>query len=422
MPLGGGQVETLVSEFTSEVRTFAVNSGFLFYCVYVAEAREDLYAVPLSGGSPTLLGSTGTRPLKLKADESKIYWFDPAAISSMPAGGGAPTVLASLANDVFDLLLRSNEVLWAEATGNQLPRSGTIKSVPKTGGAPTVLGQTEDAPDRLAADASWIYWSEGGSTAQPEGYGRIARVPASGGAAATVASGVSRESAPISVTDDYVFIGDRARIKRVPRAGGTVETVAANLNRVESLVADGASVYWLEIPLSNVRKAPVMGGSVVDIASSGPHAGPSGPIHLQGSSLYWMTHYDAILSVPSAGGPVRVVASNLPFLSDFVMDATGIYWSENDTGALKRIQLTGGLSTSLGAGLGASWNILALDNSHLFWIDQLHLGKVPKIGGTSSWLVPDLVSDPIVRPGIAVDDNYAYFTAPLFQALLKVKK
>jgi hypothetical protein len=319
--------------------------------------------------------------------------------------------------------VRANDVLWSESNGNSLPQSGTVNSVPKSGGPVTVLAQGEDAPGRLIADGSWIYWTEGASLGLSEGFGRIGRAPAAGGAAETVVSGVAADSPPISVTDDYVLIADKARIKRVPRAGGTVETVAKTLYRTSDLVADQSYVYWLEdVPFSTIKRAPVGGGAVTQLASSLLYNGPGGIIRLQGGALYWTAGPFTILSVSASGGPLRVVASGLPYMSDMITDATHVYWSENDSGIFRRMPIAGGAPIPFGGGLGASYNILAVDETDLYWIDQRQVGKVRKSDSEVSFLTGDILNLAFLRPGIAVDASFVYWTDPALQMIRKLEK
>jgi len=118
-----------------------------------------------------------------------------------------------------------------------------------------------------------------------------------------------------------------------------------------------------------------------------------------------------------------VVASDLPFLSDFVVDATNVYWSENDTGDIKRMPLGGGAPTTLANGSPGSYNILAEDDANLYWIDQAHVGKVPKTAATAEFLVPgNLAADPFFPASIAVDAAAAYWTEPPIQKINEIQK
>jgi hypothetical protein len=235
----------------------------------------------------------------------------------------------------------------------------------------------------------------------------------------TFVSGVASDSPPITVSDTHIFIADKWRIKKVPLSGGPAETVAAADFYVSNLVTDGAYVYWVEAPFSAVCKVPVGGGDVTSLASG---EGPPGPIRLQNGTVFWMDHFDTIRAVPAVGGAVRIVASGLPFLSDFVVDGTNIYFSENDTGDIKKIPVGGGAATTLANGLHGSYNNLAVDGANLYWINQNHIGKVPTTGGTPSFVLYVLASDPFFPASIVLDGTSVYWTEPPIREIWKAQK
>jgi hypothetical protein len=118
-----------------------------------------------------------------------------------------------------------------------------------------------------------------------------------------------------------------------------------------------------------------------------------------------------------------VVASGLPFLSDFVVDDNNVYFSEQDTGDIMSMPVAGGPMTTLVQGHAGSYNILALDAAHLYWIDQVEIGKVAITGGTPSLIVPaGLVSDPFVPASIVLDAASVYWTEPPAQVIRTTQK
>jgi hypothetical protein len=105
-----------------------------------------------------------------------------------------------------------------------------------------------------------------------------------------------------------------------------------------------------------------------------------------------------------------------------VTDATHIYWSENDTGLFKRMPIGGGAPTPFGVGLGMSYNILAVDDAALYWIDQLRVGKVRKSDSQASFLTSDIQNLAFLRPGIAVDEGFVYWIDPALETIRKIEK
>lgn len=424
IPTSGGETVTLASGFTSRAGTFAINSASIFHTEANFPSSENLIRVPLNGDPSSVLAVLANTPGKLAADDTSIYWIDSAGVSSLPVAGGSPLVLANAGGTPLDLLLRGTNVLWTETNGPAHGETGTVKSVPKTGGTVTELVKGGNAPRHLGGDASSLYWTEGGDIGLIEGYGRIARIPAGGGSVETVVAGVASDSPPIAVTNTHVIVADKFCIKKIPISGGVAETIAKGSFYITDLVADGAYVYWVEDPQSVVFRALLDGGDVSVLATvTGVPAGPSGPIRLHNGTIYWMTHFDAILSVPAAGGMVRIVASGLPFLSDFVVDESNIYFSEMDTGNIKKMPVAGGDATALANSVRGSYIILAVDGASLYWIDQVSIGKAPKTSGGSSFVVSGgLASDPYFPASLALEGTSIYWTEPPLGEIHKTQK
>jgi hypothetical protein len=429
-PLAGGPTETIVSGFTSEARTFAVNGAFAFYHVAGPPGVEQLFAVPSSGGSPALLATIGAPPEKLAADETTVYWVDAEAVWAVPVAGGTPVKLADVTGQPLDLLVRAADVVWSE----ELPASsgaGQVRRVPKAGGVATVIATGENAPQRLAADANWVYWVEGGPLGEVRGFGRLARAPAAGGAGETVVSGVARNSPPIAVSDQDVVIADIRSIKRVSRQGGRVRPVSSSGGDSPSVATDGVHAFWLEEPellfhLGNpeatLRSAPLDGGVATSLTGTMPPGAPGGPMYFRQGSVYWMTEYTTIQSVGAGGGAVRAVAPDVPLLSDFVVDDEQVYWSEMVTGRIGRAALTGGEQTILAEG-SYGWKSLAVDASSVYWIDARHLTRIPRAGGPITSLnAGKMGNDPAEPSSIAVDGQFVYWTEPLAQRIRKLPK
>lgn len=420
VPISGGSPVTLVSGITSRTRSFAVNSAALFYAEANFPSSDNLIEVPLDGGSPIQLGTVANTPKKLVADGTNLYWIDDVSVSALSLSGGSPTVLADAANTPLDLIARASDVLWSETTGPAHGETGAVKGVPKSGGPVFVLAQGGDAPRRLAVDASWVYWTEGGPFGLIEAFGRVARVPANGGAVETVVAGVNSDVPPITVSDTYVFVADGFRIKRIPVLGGPIETVAEGDFYITSLVTDGVHVYWVEDPLSTVRKTPVSGGAVTTLASG---SGPAGTIRLDATHVYWLDHEDLIRRVPKEGGnPVTVLGSVPGLLTDFVVDGANLYFSEWDGGRIGKTPVTGGEVSTLATLRPDQTRRLTTDGLSVYWIDLVDIGKVTTTGEGPSFVSRVRASDPFFAASIVLDASNIYWTEVPISQIWRVQK
>lgn len=421
IPRGGGPVTVRVDGIRTRAWTFAVSDASAFYLGANFPETDDLVEVPLAGGPRTVLATLDYPPIDLAADASALYWIDSTAVRALPFGG-APQTLATITRRPLALYLQGPRLWWTETTGDAHGETGAVKSVLTTGGGEDVFVDGGDAPRRLAFTPTWVYWTEGGGIGLVEGFGRIARAPVGGGPATTVRSGISDDAPRFVLNGTDALIADKFRIERVPLSGGISETVVKGDFYIADLVTDGSFVYWALDPQGLVFKAPVDGGTTSLVAGSAPHTGPVNIVRLQNGTLYWLIGNDAILSVPAAGGDVTVVASGLPFVSDFVVDGDDIFFSEHDTGDIKRLTIATGAITTLAEDRGGAHRILAYDATDLFWLAQTILMKVPKAGGEATALAMSLELDALIRPSLAIDGGYAYWTDVVNQAIWRVPK
>ncbi len=421
VPLAGGTPVTLAS-FSDRAGTFAINATSVIYSEVNSPSSDRLRMVPLGGGDPIDIATVPNTPRKMVSDEAQVYWIDFDGVWSLPLAGGTPTLLARSTNTPIDLIARGDDLIWTETTGPAHGETGTVRQVPKAGGPTQVLVQGGDAPRQLASHPSWLYWTEGGPNGEVEGFGRIARVPTSGGAAETVVSGVVTQTPSIAVTNTHVYIGDRWRIKRVPILGGKVETVAAGNDEIASVAVDATSVFWVSKGLGRVFKAPAAGGAATLLSGLGTSIGPGGPISIQGGRVYWASTYSTIQSVPTAGGTATVVRGDIPFMNDLVADEAALYWSENDTGNIWRVALSGGTPTLMASARAGTERRLAVDGETLAWIDGGAAVAMPKGGGDLLTLKFGISNDPYFVGSIALGQGAAFWTAPPTQQIVTVSK
>jgi hypothetical protein len=425
IPISGGTITTLVNNLVSDANTFAVDATAVYYATanfpYNVPTTDALVAAPLAGGSPSTLLPSTPRVTKLAVGGGQVSWIDASTVNSIPVGGGSQIVLATTSpNTPLDLLIEGSNALWTESTGAVHGETGAINSVALTGGPVSVVYQGGDAPRQLAIDpTSQINWTEGGPIGLTEGFGRIARL-AAGNTVQTVVSGLSSSSPTFIATATDLLIVDSWRIKRLSLAGGMPVTVAANDGSIADLATDGTSVYWDNSSDGHVSKAPVTGGSVTVLVGASvlnTLAGPGGPIRLApNGTLFWAVNSNSseLLSAPSAtvSTSVQVVAQGLPILSDLAVDATNVYIAEPTTGNILSVPTSGGSLTMLAnSGFPLATFLLDLDGSTLYWVDPTQIAKVPVAGGASTQVVSFTSgSNPAVS--IAVDSKNLYWTEP----------
>jgi hypothetical protein len=413
-----GETEVLATGLNSFRGGLSIYGGDIFFVDSNDYDTQRLMKVSVSGGEVTLL-KTITRGISeprndinyIAVDSENLYWVDQKNLNTMSVNGGSIVPLASLSNEPLDIIVNSNKVFWTETTGPAHGETGTVKSIFKSGGIETVFVQGGDAPRKLALFDDSLYWTEGGVIGHFEGFGRIVKTPVNGGEETTVIAGISSSSPPIAVNSSHLFIADKWRIKRLHINGGIVETIVAADDGIEDIAIDESNIYWIEEPISAVRKAPLNGGLVTTLSDHGSGWGPPGPIRVLNGYVYWMDGFDTIEKVSVAGGPISTLASDLPFLNDFIVDETNVYFSEHDTGAIKKISINGGpTSTLVIRSFFYSPRYLAIDDQDLYWIDQKDVGFFNKGGGEITVVDKSVMADPFFHGSIEVDTTGIYWT------------
>jgi hypothetical protein len=123
-----------------------------------------------------------------------------------------------------------------------------------------------------------------------------------------------------------------------------------------------------------------------------------------------MVNYDTLRRVPKSGGTATTIATGLPFLSDFVVGAAQVFFSEWDTADLRSVPLAGGtIRTVLNDQCWFAPCSLAQSATDIYWVDQDSVEAVPKIGG-SPLLLSHTGGSPYDANAITLDDTYVYWS------------
>jgi len=409
MPLSGGPPSVVAEGLGSggsSAGGLALHAGFAILTETTFPTSYRLTAVPLDGGVPRVLAEIPAPARSIVGLGTEVYWIDDEALRSVPLAGGTVTTWLDDVESGIDLTVEDDTLVWTESVCCAHGQEGRVRRL-EPGGEPVNLAEDVDDPGAVAASDGMVYWAEGGSIGLTEGFGRIAVVPIEGGSVSDVAAGVSTTLPIVAADGANLYYADRWRVKKVPLEGGTPVTVGAADFYISALSTDGDRVYWNEDPFATVRSAPAAGGDATTLASG---SGPAGPLVAFGDFVYWADSFVRILRAPKAGGSTEVVATGIAFLSDLVVDSSGVYFSEQDSGLIRRAPLQGGPAATVGSGAPFSWNILALDEDTVYWIEQTNAASAPKTGGPQNILVTGLDSDVSVANAIATDGSFLYWT------------
>jgi sugar lactone lactonase YvrE len=304
------------------------------------------------------------------------------------AGTGTGFAIGRLAGD-------AGAVYWAGFDGSAGGSDGYIAGVAKAGGTALTLASNLGGINDLASDGSHVYWTE---FDLGSGNGRVKRVPVTGGAVDVLASGIPAGSTfdvffplGIAVDADFVYWGEEVAggaIRRVPKGGGSVTDLARGGGFGPSSIEIGGSfLYGVANGPDVAARLPLAGGTVETLASG--LGNPEGTA-LDGQALYWSELVGEpdgrIARVPLGGGPVTVLATGLDNPRGIALWNDQVYYNgASGAGAARRagvwrVPAGGGSSTlvveACGIGQGGAIDGLAVDATHIFYVDTGSPGRV----------------------------------------------
>ncbi len=231
-----------------------------------------------------------------------------------------------------------------------------------------------------------------------------------------VALGATPGAYQTTVLNDNVFftsVTNASAVYRWDATSGVVQ-IASNQATPDGIAADEQLVYWTSLNGGAVRSAAHDGSNRTDVATN--QAGPRG-VALSNGDIFWTNagtnasgFVDGQLMVRPSGGAVTQLAGSLRYPRRLSVDGGYVYWADGGhptqqgVGGVKRIKTSGGSVETLVGGVNVS--DIALDATHVYWVDQDSVRRLPRAGGSEETLAAGLD----IPNSLEVDDVYAYFT------------
>jgi len=301
--------------------------------------------------------------------------------------------------------------------------SAAVAGVPERMGSLASVGSPTDAPDQLATDhvrtmttnSTHVFWtiSVGGEFCPTDGEPTLRRVPLGGGTVQTLHHSCTFNPYQMAADDTHVYFADWAddKVKRIPVAGGTITNVA-NGNRLilhRGIALDSTHVYWGDN--TGIQRIAKSGGAAQVLAAGADSAN----LAVDSTHVYW-TDWNMgagrIRRVAKTGGAVQDVITGLDNPYGIALDSTYVYFTELGTGKAYRVNKNGtGLTSYVASDISPYMaETIAANSTHVFWTDTTgtHTGRVrraPVGGGT----IEDLALGLFGPRGVSLDSTHVYW-------------
>jgi hypothetical protein len=403
----------------------AVDAGSVYWVT--STCSPDTYTlnrVPIAGGLPLPLHTTGKAIVAVSVDASHIYWEEEgigpitlpdgpegSTIQRMPISGGTPEILVNGAlNGLIGeappghvpgswhprggLDLSGSELIFADTN---FSGSYRVMKIPVTGGAVTVLTQMakSDFVRRLAAAAGDVFWADSDS---------VNAIPLSGGVPVSLAT-TPNDPLSIAYFAGRVFWtettgpanGETGAIKSVSATGGGVAVLVNGGDAPRELALSGGTLFWTEggpIGLiegfGRIASIPATGGAIATVVDG--IAAQSPPIAVDANFVYIADNW-RIKKVPIDGSGIETLARGDDQIEGLATDGVHVFWIDRSANIF-RVSVAGGEPVALAPGIPGppeSTGLIRAAGGFVYWLDHFDtLKRVPAGGGAVSVIASDL--------------------------------
>jgi len=261
-----------------------------------------------------------------------------------------------------DVLLAGGDELYLARAGE-----GTVVAVAKKGGAARTLASLHEPAHGMAfaGGSLWVTTTHA-----------VEKIPVAAGEPQRAAGGLARPRA-IATDGRWLFVVDvdpsrqgmthASAVLRIPAAGGQPTVLGRSDGEIANLALDDASVYWADRLDGSLVSVPKTGGAPRVLATD---RGLPGFVAVEGDALTWVEKRgDSLWTMPKTGGPPRRLAQDFAGFANVVVDARGVFWTNEAAvdGLFRALAVgkTGDVEPVSGAVDGV--DALASDGERLYW-------------------------------------------------------
>jgi hypothetical protein len=305
---------------------------------------------------------------------------------------------------------------------------GTGGGCPSAPGTPLVLASGQNRPGAIASDGDSVYWINHGNLHD----GSVQKCSVCGCDAPFTFADNQPMPFALAIDADHIYWANNNddSIYRCAKTGcgAQPDVVVKGPYVVGGIAVDAERIYFSAENSGQVYTCPIAGCSGAPDLLASNQPGPT-LLALDGLEAYWLVGggVNSCEVFGCSDSPNPIAQGGPPSLEGLAVRGGWVFWSELQTGQVRRCPTSGCADGSLTLAAGEHWpSRLATDGVDVYWAatgDSTGGGSVKRcaVGGCAG--VPTvLASDPGAPQGLALDAHAVYWTDVLDGHIMKLAR